>query len=133
MSRRVLHVTEAASAGTLSAATQLMRAQAEAGVAVRFLYIRGRDTPDASELRKSLGEGVELSELRGARGLSTLWHLRQRVRAEVQAWSPSVLPLHSSWAGLAGRSLFSSKLRRITVYSPHGLSFLKATIPAPGR
>src|SRR4051812_37257721 len=125
-----LHVTEAASAGTLSAVISLIQAQVSMDDGATLLYVRNEDTPSAAELQATLGETVRLVEIAGTgRGLRLLSEIRRTIRREAALYPYDVMHLHSTWAGVAGRIGQPRSLRGRTVYSPHGFSFLRRDLP----
>ncbi|MGY1719455.1 glycosyltransferase [Blastococcus sp. SYSU DS0552] len=113
---------------------ELSRALAAAGDEVRILYVRGDGTPARDELQAAVGARVELAEMVAVRrGPGLILALRRAVTEETRAWQPTIVHLHSTWAGIAGRLPSSAAQRLRTVYSPHGFSFLRKDLRWPVR
>jgi glycosyltransferase involved in cell wall biosynthesis len=121
MSTRVLHVSQPVEAGVPVVVSQLVRDQVD----------RGWDVGVACPPDGSLPQWV-----RAAGGRVLPWPARRSpgpsVMSEVAAlrrivaeFSPDVVHLHSSKAGLVGR--LAIRGRRATVYQPHAWSFLAVT------
>lgn len=127
---RILHVTEASSAGVLTAVTTLAREQsrhADAGRPV-LAYVPRPDSPDLSAIRDLTGEEVEVRQWRAGHRWRTVPLLRGLVRT-LRKEQFDVIHLHSSRAGLLGRvvaALVGGRER--VVYSPHCFSFERTDI-----
>ncbi|HEX7349474.1 glycosyltransferase [Brachybacterium sp.] len=119
----ILHVTDAAFAGTLYAITDIAREQAkEPDTHVMFAYAPRPESPGIEAIREIAGPQVRVLRLTSAPRLASaalLTSLGSLLRRE----KPDILHLHSSRAGMIGRfiALLSGAHHR-TVYSPHGLS-----------
>lgn len=131
---RLLHVTDAAAAGVLSAVTALARAQAEADAEVRLAYVPRPDSPPHSRIAEMAGERVSLER----------WHpspagavrkLAMGLWVETGCGRPhDVIHLHSSRAGFLGRLAAAGRgTAARTVYSPHCFAFDRADFSAPTR
>lgn len=121
---KILHVTDAAAGGVLSAVTALARSQAADPrfECVALRYTPRTDSPSHEEIRAALGPAVDVAHWstrpRGSlRGLAL--GLLRAMRGD---WD--VIHLHSSRAGFLGRAIaFVLPTRAHRVYSPHGFSF----------
>lgn len=119
----ILHVTEAAFAGTLYAITDIAREQSkEPGTTVVFAYAPRPESPDISTVRELAGPRVRVLRLTSEASLASAAILA-RLGGLLRELDPDVIHLHSSRAGLIGRFVaLASRARRRTVYSPHGLA-----------
>ena len=132
---RIVHLTEASSAGVLSSVTALARAQAASPdvESVALACVARADSPPAEEIAALCGEDVAVQVLpcrAGRRELDLLGLLRTTLRADPAA----LIHLHSSRAGFLGRLLarLGGTASRV-VYSPHCFSFDRADLPGPVR
>lgn len=126
---KVIHVTEAMSAGVLDVLTNLSAAQLGEGVEVEIIYCpRSPETPRPERL-KVLFPGVRLIAVAEttATAIDRVRALRKALtRALRMVQDRTVVHLHSSYAGVAGRSLPRRlRERAVFVYSPHGFAHLR--------
>ncbi|MCA8271111.1 glycosyltransferase [Burkholderia sp. AU30280] len=127
--KKIVHIAEAFGGGVLSMLTQLANHAAAAGVDVTVLHSIRSETPaDFSTLFRS---DVKLIYVDMAREISIKQDLLS-VRAlarNLRDCKPTAIHLHSSKAGVLGRLAARIAAPNATVlYSPHGLSFLRADI-----
>ena len=114
--RRILHVTQAVDGGVSTVVGDQMRCQSDRGYEVHLA------SPDGP-LRQRTGGLAIWHEWRAGRNpgwrvLTETLHLSGIVRAV----DPEIVHLHSAKAGLCGRLVLRG--RRVTLYQPHGWSFL---------
>jgi len=116
---RVLHVVEAFGGGVFEVVRTLTRYQVDRHP-VAIAYGTRPETP--TEVCHYLDPRVELFPLpwerRTSRAQLKAAHALSRI---VPTWSPSVIHLHSSFAGVVGT--FAIKAGPPTLYSPHAYSF----------
>lgn len=127
---RVLHITEASSAGVLHAAGGLARRQANSGATVEFAYIRRPDSPTRAEIEELLAPAVAVEFGSDRSGIAARFRaLRERMRDAARGGRYDVIHAHSSLAGAALR--LGRRMDRSTVnaYSPHGFAFLREDVP----
>lgn len=123
---RIIHVTETLVAGVLAAVAALASKQAELGHRVAVMYPAKPAVPDYTELQRRFHPAVEHHRLPFFGRLSAARDLRRAMVAQTRDGDVDVVHLHSTFAGLAGRT--SPRIRRNTrviVYSPHGWAFLR--------
>lgn len=122
---RVLHVTESMTTGVLSVIASIANRQHEAGAEVSILYSLRPETPSRDNIAKIFHTEIALLDPLngGRRGLLSLY---RNVRAVLSAGDYDAVHLHSSLAGMIGRTanLRSSSRTRV-FYSPHGFAFLR--------
>ncbi|MFQ6484566.1 glycosyltransferase [Brachybacterium epidermidis] len=127
---KVLHVTEAASAGVLTSVTTLARMQAADPAFDRpvLAYVPRADSPDAAAIGALVGDGVELRQWSpGPRG--RIVRLTAGMVRTMHRERFDVIHLHSSRAGLLGRLVAAPVgARSRVVYSPHCFSFDRTDI-----
>lgn len=126
---RILHLSESLATGVLDVVMRLAREQRAIGHDVTVLYSARAEGPLSEELARAL-PGVEFESI-GTPNHPRIWRvvtLRRRLR-ELSRRSPfEVVHLHSTFAGVAGRTV---RLDSLVAYSPHGFSFLRGdTDPA---
>jgi len=131
----VVHACEALGGGVLGVVQALADATARRGVPTVVVHGRRSETPeDPSAL---FDDAVRLVEVPGwgRRSPSVLPASRRAaaaIRFETARAPDGVLHLHSTFAGIVGRSLRSRAAWR-TLYTPHGYAFLNPSIPAAAR
>lgn len=127
---RILHVTEAMAAGTLTFLLSISRRQAEAGATVSILYAEREENPSVDELHRRFGPKVALRPaITGASSLRGKFALFRAVRELAGSRDFDVIHFHSSMAGGLGRLAISSKRGLLVAYSPHGFAFLREDKP----
>lgn len=132
---KVLHVTDASSAGVLSSVTTLAREQAaDPGFSdVVFAYVRRPDSPPKAEIQRLLGQQASLQEWSTSQNWRRLSDLVTKLSGAMRSRQYDVVHLHSSRAGFLGRMVaVATGCRNQTVYSPHCFSFAQTGL-APGR
>lgn len=127
---RILHVTEASSAGVLTAVTTLAREQSrqsEVGGTV-LAYVPRPDSPRLTEIQQLTGDGVEVRQWSAGPRWRTVPLLRGLLRT-LRRERFDVIHLHSSRAGLLGRAVARAVGgSRQVVYSPHCFAFDRTDI-----
>lgn len=128
---RILHLTDASSAGVLHAAGGLARRQAELGADVTFAYIRRDDSPPPEEISAMLHPAAAVEFGRESQGLvARVRSMRRFVSDAVSTDAPGVIHAHSSLAGAALRlALPLPGFTGVRAYSPHGFAFLRQDVP----
>lgn len=121
---RILHVTDASSAGVLSAVTTLAAAQsALPGVEVAFAYTPRPDSPSQEAIEALCGDEVTVTRLCSSPKLAVP-ALTRALMAALSLNEADVVHVHSSRGGFLGRVLAAVTGRRSrVVYSPHGFAF----------
>lgn len=119
----ILHVTDAAFAGTLYAITDIAREQAkEPGMTVVFAYAPRPESPGIDAIREIAGPQVRVLRVTSKPRLANL-ALLASLGGLLRREKPDIIHLHSSRAGMIGRFIaLISGARHRTVYSPHGLA-----------
>lgn len=128
---KVLHVTDASSAGVLTAVTTLVRQQSDSDLfaEVAFAYVRREDSPTAEQIRSMVGDGASVSEWSQAIGATRLLALVRGLAGAMAGHRFDIVHLHSSRAGFLGRLVGAlTGNRDCTVYSPHCFSFAQTDI-----
>lgn len=123
---KILHVTDASSAGVLSAVTTLAREQAaDPGFSdVVFAYVPRPDSPPKAEIQRLLGDRASLQEWSTSHDWRRLTDLVAHLILAMRSHRYDVVHLHSSRAGFLGRLVaVTTGCRNQTVYSPHCFSF----------
>lgn len=122
MSPGVLHVTESLGGGVATALRSYVRATPELE---HHLLAASRD--------EALASDYSFEEFSSVRRLprSPVAAIRA-LRSAVAGTEPSVVHLHSSWAGLLGRVALVGRGVRI-VYTPHGFAFERRDVPVVAR
>ncbi|GAB3252838.1 glycosyltransferase family protein [Arthrobacter pigmenti] len=123
---KILHVTDASSAGVLSAVTTLAREQAaDPGFSdVVFAYVPRPDSPPKAEIQRLLGDRASLQEWSTSHDWRRLTDLVAHLTLAMRSRRYDVVHLHSSRAGFLGRLVaVTTGCRNQTVYSPHCFSF----------
>ncbi len=132
---RILHITEAISAGVLTSVTALARAQsAHPDVrSVTLACVARGDSPPPAAIAEMCGHDVAMRVL-PCRQRRRLIDLTRLIRTEIRRDTEAVVHLHSSRAGFIGRVLtaLQGTAHRV-VYSPHCFSFDRADLPAAAR
>ncbi|MEV4687292.1 glycosyltransferase [Microbacterium sp. LWH3-1.2] len=120
---KILHVTETLAAGVLDVIAAMATSQRELGHSVAVLHVDRPETPPSAELDERL-EGVDLIHL-GHRESGRAKRLAVLARAlgDLAPHGYDIVHLHSTFAGLVGRIV---RIADVTIYSPHGYSFLRA-------
>lgn len=121
---RILHLTDAAAAGVLSAVTTLAAAQAKLpGTVVDFAYTPRHDSPDLATIQRMAGPDVTVIRLCRQPRLAVP-ALTRAIFAALSLGEADVVHVHSSRGGLIGRAVGAvTGHRDKVVYSPHGFAF----------
>lgn len=130
---RVLHVTDASSAGVLTSVATLARAQSTSGLfgPVTFAYVCRADTPGQQDIQQLFGPGVLLQQWSASTGAGRLPALTRRLVNALRSGHYDVIHCHSSRAGFLGR--VAARLTGksdIAVYSPHCFAFARDDLDA---
>lgn len=132
---RILHVTDAASAGVLTAVTTLARAQAAHPDIERVVlgYVPRPDSPTPAGIAELTGPAVEVRRWhRGGR--TAIAGLTGRLWSTLGREGFDIVHLHSSRAGFLGRPVAALRGHRDrTVYSPHCFAFDRSDFGAGPR
>lgn len=122
--RRILHVTDAASSGVLTAVTSFARAQAaEPDTDVTFAYVPRADSPAPSIIQGMASPAVRLRPLADSSRLAVP-ALALRLPLLLHRERYDVVHVHSSRAGMIGRvAALMTGQRAHVVYSPHCFAF----------
>ena len=127
---RIVHATETLVGGVLAAVAALANKQSEAGHDVSVVFPRKPAVPSAAELRPRFRSAVSVVELPYRGRLRAVPDLARSIRA-LAAPQLDVLHLHSTFAGVAGRTSPAIRRRvRVIAYSPHGFAFLRGSASA---
>lgn len=119
---RVLHVTESMGSGVEAAILDYVRSSPKE-IKHSLLYAsRGYRTGGL----QSAGLEYVVDAGQGA------FSLARQMKSAVARVKPDIVHLHSSWAGLVGRSTSLGK-RLAIVYSPHSFYFERTDLSAPAR
>ena len=132
----VLHVTDASSAGVLSAVTTIARQQSQDPRFSRvvFAYVLRPDSPDEEVIRAMAGPGVEVQRWSDQLGPGRLTDLVRVLFRQLRSERYDVVHLHSSRAGLLGRWVaLATPHRDRTIYSPHAFAFAYGHWSRPRR
>lgn len=128
---RVLHVTDASSAGVLAAITTLCREQSQLPEYedVAFGYVRRGDTPSREHIEQLVTSRVQVFEWSTVLSPMRLVSLIRNLAAVMRKQEYDVVHLHSSRSGFLGR-LTATMLgqRERTIYSPHSFAFAQEGI-----
>lgn len=132
---RILHVTDASSAGVLTAVTTLARAQSQHPAVEQVVlgYVPRPDSPPPSGIAELTGPAVEVRRWhRGGR--TAMAGLTRRLFSALGAEEFDVVHLHSSRSGFLGRGVAALRGQRArTVYSPHCFAFDRTDFGAVPR
>jgi glycosyltransferase involved in cell wall biosynthesis len=121
-----MHISEALGGGIFEVVSNLSAGLVDQGHEVAIAYGVRAETP--ANLRDSVDPRIELIPTPWtSRTLRASMHASRALRPIVKAWSPDVIHLHSSFAGVTG----AATLRGLapTVYTPHGYSFTMRASP----
>lgn len=131
MSKTILHITEALGGGISTLLSEIANQQVRDGYKVILIYSKRQTTPDHLTLMRLFPEPIEMVELPMVTNISPIKDLRSisEILYKIFKYTPDVIHLHSSKAGVLGRvaALLSFKVKKV-YYSPHGLSFLRTDI-----
>lgn len=133
---RILHVTDASSAGVLTSVTTLARAQSTSSLfsAVCFAYVRREDSPEHHEIQAITGPQVSVQEWSSTSGPARLVALVRHLILALRSGQYDVIHFHSSRAGFLGRVVTRmSGYATDAVYSPHFFAFAQTGLSAPKR
>lgn len=108
---KVLHVTESMGSGVEAAILDYVKSAPDAEHSLLFAS-RGYHTGDLH----AAGLKVVINAGKGA------WRLYRQQEKTIRDLNPDIVHLHSSWAGLIGRSTLR-KRKMAVVYSPHSFFF----------
>lgn len=131
---RIVHVTDAAFSGVLSAVSTIARAQGEReDLAVELAYVPRPSSPSPQQIQGMVGPAVRVRRL----AASTRWAmpaLTVGLASLLLRDRPDVLQLHSSRTGMIGRALaLVTGNRDRTVYSPHCFAFDRSDLGRRSR
>ncbi|WP_194793308.1 glycosyltransferase [Raineyella sp. CBA3103] len=117
-------MSESLATGVLDVVIRLVREQHALGNEISVLYSRRGDSPTETEL-SCLLPGVRIHAV-GSLSQNRLQRtrsLRRRLRSLTQLEEFDIVHLHSTFAGIAGRTI---DINCRCIYSPHGFSFLRS-------
>jgi glycosyltransferase involved in cell wall biosynthesis len=117
---RILHVAETAKGGVGTYLEELMPLQIEKLGASNIMALIPRE--HRAQL-PSVGDDHLLLFRRPTRSLTALYDLRRRLRMALREFRPTVVHLHSTFAGTIGRWAIGITPRPRIIYTPHGWSF----------
>ena len=123
----ILHVAGALKGGPLSAVADWTRYQLAAGHKVSLVYSPVRDPLDT--FRDALAAEIELHALEIPRDIriATDYRACRKLVNIVRVTRPDVIHLHSSKSGAIGR-IAAILCGTPTIYSPHGVSYLRTDV-----
>ena len=129
---KILHVTDASSAGVLTSVATLARAQSTSDLfgPITFAYVRRADTPSQRDIQKLLGPRVLLQQWSSSTGVARLAALSRQLYRSLSSGHYDAIHCHSSRAGFIGRiaaTLTGTGDR--TFYSPHCFAFTRNDLP----
>ena len=133
---KILHVTDASSAGVLTSVTTLARAQSTSPLfnEVAFAYVRRDDSPEQHEIQGLIGQHVSLHEWSASSGPVRLVALTHHLVRVLRSGRYDVIHFHSSRAGFLGRLVTRLTGRASdAVYSPHFFAFAQTGLSSPKR
>ncbi|MBT2535312.1 glycosyltransferase [Arthrobacter sp. ISL-69] len=133
---KILHVTDASSAGVLTSVTTLARAQSTSSLfsEVAFAYVRREDSPEQHEIQGLTGQHVSVHEWSSSSGPVRLVALTHHLVRALRSGRYDVIHFHSSRAGFLGRLVARLAGRSPdAVYSPHFFAFAQTGLSAPKR
>ncbi len=128
----ITHFCGALKGGPLSAVAEWTRQQVAAGHCVSLIFSPVRDPVES--FRNELPPQVALYPVAVGRAINPLEDLRalQTLTSMLRQINPDILHLHSSKAGALGR--VAARLLSIpSVYSTHGMSYLRTDVGWPTR
>lgn len=123
---KILHITEASSAGVLTAVTTLARRQAFADVKhdISVAYVPRPDTPPFSDIQRMVTDKVRVCAWSTPSGPSRIPAFTWQLMRELRSRQYDVVHLHSSRAGFIGRLVAHLTPKSpCIVYSPHCFAF----------
>lgn len=123
---RILHVTEASSAGVLTAITSLSREQARLPQVrdVSLAYVPRPDSPPVDQIQQMASDRVGVIQLSRRTDVLRLAALSAHLVTAISAHRYDVIHVHASRAGFLGRLIAAAFGRRRSVfYSPHCFAF----------
>jgi glycosyltransferase involved in cell wall biosynthesis len=131
----LLHVCEALGGGVLGVVSAVANETGRRGIPTILLYGRRAETP--TEVARLFETRVHLAEVPGwgrRTALSPFYAARaaRTVQREMAKHERGVLHLHSTFAGIVGRSIPRQNGWRV-VYTPHGYAFLNPSHPPMAR
>lgn len=120
---KILHVTECLSAGVLDVILRLAKQQSASGHEVHVLHAPRTNTPADEEISAAFGDDANVRRAGSTdQPLRTrLMNLRTDLRRMTTRSFFDVIHLHSTYAGLVGRTLGLQNV----VYTPHAFAFLR--------
>ena len=133
---RILHVTDASSAGVLTSVTTLAKAQAASSLfdAVTFAYVPREDSPELHEIQALTGPEVSVRAWSSSSGAVRLAALVHHLVRALRGGHYDIVHFHSSRAGFLGRlAARVTGHAGYTVYSPHFFAFAQTGLSAPKR
>lgn len=133
---RILHVTDASSAGVLTSVTTLAKAQSSSPLftEVAFAYVRREDSPQRREIEGLTGQYVSVHEWSPSTGSMRFLAFAHHLSQAFYSRRYDIVHFHSSRAGFLGRLV--ARLTGCTesaVYSPHFFAFAKNDLSSHKR
>lgn len=130
----VIHVSEALGGGVLRVIQALANGTAARGIPTVVLHGRRPETP--AVVRSGFDERVRIVEVpgwgtRSAPGALGTARAAAAIQRELARHEPGVLHLHSTFAGLVGRSVPARGWR--VYYTPHAYAFLNPSVGRAAR
>lgn len=123
---KIVHIIEATATGTLSMAALLANSQLQKGHDVEVIYSRRSETPEA--LKTYFESGVNLVNIQMCSLSEKLSSIRS-IRAQLQAGTPDIVFMHSSFSGFLGRIAGLAILPHTKFfYIPHCISFMREDV-----
>lgn len=133
---RVLHVTDASSAGVLTSVTTLARAQASSPLfsTVALAYVPRADSPSEQEIQQLVGPQARVEKWSSSIGVSRLLALARETARTLRLGNYDLIHCHSSRGGFIVRltALLAQEGNRV-VYSPHFFAFAQTNISSLER
>ena len=130
----VVHVSEALGGGVLRVVQALANGTAARGIPTVVLHGRRPETPTV--VRSGFDERIRVVEVpdwgtRSARGAFGTARAAAAIHRELARHDPGVLHLHSTFAGLVGRTVPARGWR--VYYTPHAYAFLNPSVRRAAR
>jgi glycosyltransferase involved in cell wall biosynthesis len=132
---KVVHVVEAVAGGVHTYFKDLSfffgDPEINKNIDTTIIYSGNRKEIDSDKIKQEFSKGVSLIELSMVRNFSPIKDLKSTLElaAVLRKLKPDVIHLHSSKAGVLGRSVcFLLFKKKKLFYTPHGYSFLRTDI-----
>lgn len=126
MQKNIVHIMEASATGTLAMASLLANGQADKGHNVTVIYSIREETPQ--NLDQFFNNSIKLIYIDMGSIRSKLLSLI-KIRKTIANINPSVIFMHSSFAGFLGRvALLGAQNNSKLFYIPHCISFMRKDI-----